>query len=273
MNWINRSYKKKEFLSEKELDELLSVKPPLKYKIYLSTLIIGFITLILIVTTSILFFLEKYASTKPEAILYSHNEIGLVVIFLSAFFLSIGLISIPFSLLSHISPKTRILLLKQSIKNSRAMGVNKFPKPNLKKELKLTLLYIFIVAIITGPFVFLSLNSYTYATEDGIYHNPFFSLEETHKNFDEIEKIEKGIWMNNKGDGTNHNYILIFKDGSKTNLGEAKPQKLLKLDTFLKSMDIESEIDIDPEAIRHMESKASKEYSDALKNILDIPTR
>ena len=88
------------------------------------------------------------------------------------FFLSMVVLSLPLELLQF------------------KLFPNKVPKSQQKKHLKITYFVIIIMVLITTPPIFLFFDFYTLITEDEIIKNNFFSINEEHYSFDEINSID-----------------------------------------------------------------------------------
>ena len=143
------------------------------------------------------------------------------------------------------------------------------------KIFKKTYFWFLIIFIIAWPFIVLSCNNYGYYTNDGVYINKYFQVDETYVPYNEISKVEIYVSHNNKDEINSLNYILYLNNNIKFNINSQNTETKVFKDCVLAIheylLDINScEFIVTPLTERDLEIYKQNVTEEEYQNILKI---
>ncbi len=132
-----------------------------------------------------------------------------------------------------------------------------------------------IFSIISAPFLFFSLNNYSYVTQGGVCLNKFFTFHEQCYSWKEVSKVSvfSELDSTSHGDVLDLRYILYFNDGEKADLWNTKDflNQITRIDQALVFYNVPFEVaPVDDEVLRELDSQFPPEDLETIRKILRI---
>jgi hypothetical protein len=269
LKWLNKKLKKKDDLSVEEINTILNENFSFQYQIILYLLIAVFVTVFIaggIIGYGFLLNLQENIFFGQDKFIYFIPALTSIIFCVISFSLAfVSGISV-FYFLSLFSPKLTRLIIRNIYKMS---GSRERPTP--RRTLLNFIKYSFLIILIGTPFAYMAMNDYMYASEEKFYYNKFSSLKEKNINWDELEKVKIGLWMNSNGEGVNYEYKLIFDNNKEFNLEPKDWDRMAEFTNFLKNKNAKFEKGIfENEAMIYLNEHSSSGMIATFKKALDM---
>ncbi len=261
-------------LSQEEVDERLKEKFPKRYTYLYSFVVILFIVGVLAGLFVFLFGLIGlqskiysphdawlFASTGLSSGIFGAMSLIFAIIMSALIFFGIA----PYFLFIFI-PRFKRFLEMMSLKQGwRSIF-------SFQMQMFLMLKILFVICIVATPLLFLSLNNYSYVTQNGACLNTFFNFHERCYSWKEISKVSIAGHMRSR---TNLYlaYVLHFDDGEKVDLWNTSDflDKITKIDQTLVLYNIPFEVEsVDEVARQKINDRFSGKYLQVIRKILRI---
>lgn len=274
MSWTQKKLNNKgQKLSSEEIEKRLSEVFPKAYVYFYSLMMLLFIAVIVGGL-----FLGLFGFVRLQGALYHTSNIWLfittglsygifaTVSLIFAFFIS----TLTLTIAPHYFPRFERFCAMMSLKQGWRSAWS------FREQIFFLLKPLLIFSIISAPFLFFSLNNYSYVTQGGVCLNKFFTFHEQCYSWKEVSKVSVVSSIDSGRRGADHldlGYVLYFNDGETTDLWPARDflNQIIRIEQTLVSYNVPFEVEpVDDEVLRKLDRLFPPEDLETIRKILRI---